>query len=46
MKIAIKKLAERIQQLEPIGRPLKPTPPKPVPDVLGAPAVKPETARE
>lgn len=46
LETSVEKLAERIQQLEPIGRPLKPTPPKPVPDVLGAPAVKPETARE
>ncbi|MDA0739781.1 MAG: trypsin-like peptidase domain-containing protein [Nitrospirae bacterium] len=35
-------LAQRIQQLDPIGRPLKPKKPCPPPDMLGAPGAKPE----
>ena len=35
-------LARRIQQLEPIGRPLKPKKPCPPPDMLGAPGAKPD----
>lgn len=35
-------LAQRIQQLDPIGRPLKPKKPCPPPDMLGAPGAKPD----
>ena len=34
---SVEKLAERVEHLEPIGQPLKPSSPCPPPDMLGAP---------
>ena len=39
---SVEGLARRIEQLQPIGRPLKPKKPCPLPDMLGAPGAKPD----
>ncbi len=46
LETSVEKLADHIEGLEPIGKPLKPTSPCPVPDMLGAPAAKKESDQE
>lgn len=46
LETSVEKLAHHIESLEPIGRPLKPASPCPVPDMLGAPGLKQDTERE
>ena len=36
----VERLAKRIEQIQPIGKPLKPQKPCPLPDMLGAPGMK------
>lgn len=42
---SIQQFSDKVEQLEPIGQPLKPSPPCPVPDGLGAPGMRPGAER-
>ena len=43
VEASVKALAEKVESLAPIGKPLKPAAPCKPPDMLGAPGAKPET---
>ena len=43
---SVEKLADRVEHLEPIGQPLKPSSPCPAPDMLGAPGALQDPGRK
>lgn len=45
LESSVERMAKHVEDLEPIGRPLKPAPPCPAPDMLGAPGVQTEADR-
>lgn len=46
LEASVEQLADRVGQLEPIGQPLKPTPPCPPPDMLGSPGAHQDPGRK
>jgi len=45
VEASVKALAEKVERLDPIGKPLKPAAPCKPPDMLGAPGVQPDPGR-
>lgn len=45
VEASVKALAEKMERLDPIGKPLKPAAPCKPPDMLGAPGAHAETGR-
>lgn len=45
LEISVERLAERVEHMEPISKPLKPAPPCRPPDMLGAPGVQDDPGR-
>jgi hypothetical protein len=46
LESSVEKLADRVEHLEPIGQPLKPSSPCPAPDMLGAPGAIQDPGRK
>ena len=46
LETRVQRLADRVERVEPIGRPLKPAAPCPPPDMLGAPGVHADPGRK